>query len=600
MNGNINLQKLGISTLAVGSLIIIQSNSLTNTILSASTNSNASEIISVNTPSDSVLSGFVSGTVLAGDILTLSIYNASLPINPKVLNYTVQASDSLATIANGIAALINADADLSAQNIFATANNAVLYLTSASSDASTWKSTNSTFSNSFLKVSNDSTTLNYNSNQVNEITTISSGGGIQYNANTNKALTSALINNDVAKLRTSKTFAGHALLAAGNNQITALGVDGDLSTVSNQYQQTNSDITSAIFTFDANGNMTNDGHKSFQWDAADRLVKIIYEGTGNSSIFTYDSLGRNANIREVLNGATSSSQQYIWSGLLRCESRDQDGIVLEQFYGKGIRISSSAYYFTMDHLGSIRALSNSLGSAVASYEYDPFGRVIKTTENISSNIQFAGTFLHDASNLNLAVFRQYSSHLGRWLNRDPKEEDGGMNLMSYCGNIPISRIDPAGLYPSGTQLSYPLPGGGTAEGFVGPDGIVRFPGWQNCAGFACGESMAIMPQPGDSPSSMFEKLGYNCKSVNKLCDCDNHCPPGTDRIIVRSSSFRKKYGKGTEVDTWVDSGSGIWRGYARMEPTGNPFEPKVATPNPITVPYAHPKEYKKAYCCCRK
>lgn len=111
-----------------------------------------------------------------------------------------------------------------------------------------------------------------------------------------------------------------------------------------------------------------------------------------------------------------------------------------------------------------------------------------------------------------------------------------------------------------------------------------------------------MPQPGKTPSSMFKRLGYNCRKVKKLCDCDKHCPPGKGRIVVRTSSFNRKYGKGTEVDTWVDSGFGTWYGYARMQRTtpAGAFVPRVDTPDPVKELYNHPEDYEDAYCCCRK
>jgi RHS repeat-associated protein len=40
--------------------------------------------------------------------------------------------------------------------------------------------------------------------------------------------------------------------------------------------------------------------------------------------------------------------------------------------------------------------------------------------------------------------RHYSSELGRWINRDPIEEDGGKNLYEFVGNDPALYIDPYG------------------------------------------------------------------------------------------------------------------------------------------------------------
>ena len=41
----------------------------------------------------------------------------------------------------------------------------------------------------------------------------------------------------------------------------------------------------------------------------------------------------------------------------------------------------------------------------------------------------------------------YSPSIGRWLNRDPIGEDGGVNLYAYVFNSPTNRSDASGLCP---------------------------------------------------------------------------------------------------------------------------------------------------------
>lgn len=41
--------------------------------------------------------------------------------------------------------------------------------------------------------------------------------------------------------------------------------------------------------------------------------------------------------------------------------------------------------------------------------------------------------------------RFFDPHLQRWLNRDPVQERGGLNLYGYCGNDPVDQTDPSGL-----------------------------------------------------------------------------------------------------------------------------------------------------------
>src|SRR5690606_28708327 len=48
--------------------------------------------------------------------------------------------------------------------------------------------------------------------------------------------------------------------------------------------------------------------------------------------------------------------------------------------------------------------------------------------------------------LYLATYRAYDAWAMRWLNRDPIEEEGGLNLYGYVEGNPLSHVDPTGLF----------------------------------------------------------------------------------------------------------------------------------------------------------
>jgi RHS repeat-associated protein len=52
---------------------------------------------------------------------------------------------------------------------------------------------------------------------------------------------------------------------------------------------------------------------------------------------------------------------------------------------------------------------------------------------------------HAQSGLYLTKYRFYDPQTGRWLSRDPIEEEGGFNLYGYVGGNPVSFVDPLGL-----------------------------------------------------------------------------------------------------------------------------------------------------------
>jgi RHS repeat-associated protein len=86
------------------------------------------------------------------------------------------------------------------------------------------------------------------------------------------------------------------------------------------------------------------------------------------------------------------------------------------------------------------------GTVVARYDYDPYGRSTTVLGTTPTEFNFTGFYRHSKSNLDLATYRAYDPDLGRWLNRDPIGERGGVNLYGYVTNRPIIGVDPSGLY----------------------------------------------------------------------------------------------------------------------------------------------------------
>ena len=137
--------------------------------------------------------------------------------------------------------------------------------------------------------------------------------------------------------------------------------------------------------------------------------------------------------------------QYLWSGDNLIEERDQNGNVLRRFFSLGEQINGINYYYAKDHLGSIRQMTDSSGNVVYQADYSAYGQATVSINTVTPAFGYAGYFLHGRSGLNLTVHRAYSPSLGRFLNRDPIGEAGGINLYGYVGNEPVDSADPLGL-----------------------------------------------------------------------------------------------------------------------------------------------------------
>ena len=87
-----------------------------------------------NQPNNANQSAIIGGSVTAGDVLTLSFYNAQLTNAYENVNYTVHSGDTLTSIATNITSAINADANLSAINISATSQASTITIANSATD----------------------------------------------------------------------------------------------------------------------------------------------------------------------------------------------------------------------------------------------------------------------------------------------------------------------------------------------------------------------------------------------------------------------------------------------------------------------------------
>jgi len=105
------------------------------------------------------------------------------------------------------------------------------------------------------------------------------------------------------------------------------------------------------------------------------------------------------------------------------------------------------------------------GTATCPLLPDMFGEVTQTVGTLASDFQYAGYYFHAPSGLNLTTYRAYNPTLGRWISRDPIEEDGGLNLHGYVQNTATTATDRDGLWLiPGTRFCGPGSSSGRTSG----------------------------------------------------------------------------------------------------------------------------------------
>ncbi|MFZ1767415.1 MAG: RHS repeat-associated core domain-containing protein, partial [Candidatus Nitrotoga sp.] len=201
------------------------------------------------------------------------------------------------------------------------------------------------------------------------------------------------------------------------------------------------------YVYDANGNLEDDGVRTYLWDAENRLLQIGYKAQPTRSTqFRYDGSGHRIAIISR-NGTIATENRYLWCGDSLCQSRTSADVVTRRYYPEGeVRPQGNALlYYNRDHLGSVRdVLAVQNGSRVAAFDYDAYGKPTQTSGRLSTDFRYAGMFYLQEAGLYLTQYRAYDPNNGRWLSRDPIEENGGVNLYTYVGGNPLSYTDPTG------------------------------------------------------------------------------------------------------------------------------------------------------------
>ena len=121
----------------------------------------------------------------------------------------------------------------------------------------------------------------------------------------------------------------------------------------------------------------------------------------------------------------------------------------------GFKYNDDNYFYVKNQQGDITDITNSNGEVVASYTYDPWG---KLTSIRGSNIELANlnpfryrSYYYDSDiQMYYLQSRYYDSQTGRFINCDDvnyigtTESELSYNAFAYCGNDPVNHSDPSG------------------------------------------------------------------------------------------------------------------------------------------------------------
>lgn len=301
-----------------------------------------------------------------------------------------------------------------------------------------------------------------------------------------------------ANQRNSQTFPDASTAAYGYDTIGQLkSSDSSINTEDRGYvydaawnlnTRTNNGVTTAFAvnveneltsvggvgcTYDANGNITSDGTRSFSYNEENQMVSVS-SGSSYRYDYVYDGFGRMRKRLTYLWSSGAWSLYYedrlLYDGRLVIQERNNSDLPLVA-YTRGWDLSGSfegaggiggmlarshAYSagswsthhgYHSDGGGNITAMVSTAQALSANYKYDPYGNLISSSGTMSgaNSYRFSSKDFNPTTGLSYYGFRFYHPALQRWLNHDPIGEAGGMNLYGMIGNSPVNRLDPYGL-----------------------------------------------------------------------------------------------------------------------------------------------------------
>jgi RHS repeat-associated protein len=211
-------------------------------------------------------------------------------------------------------------------------------------------------------------------------------------------------------------------------------------------------VGDTTYTYDADGNMTSQTEGGvathYTYDIENKLIAVTTPL--DTWTYRYDALGNR--VASTHNGVTTN---YVIDpaglGNLAAEYDGSGQLVARYDYGYGLLartdLSGPLDFYTFSAIGSTNQLTDTDGLILREYEVDPFGVALRKSVGTRNDFDYAGQYgvTVDGTGLYFMRSRSYDPILGRFLEADPINVAGGLNLFEYAKNNPIALIDPSGL-----------------------------------------------------------------------------------------------------------------------------------------------------------
>ena len=215
-------------------------------------------------------------------------------------------------------------------------------------------------------------------------------------------------------------------------------------------------FNSIPLSYDAIGNLTYFDGRSFTWSAGRQLEKYEISLYGYSIDYKYNADGlRTQKYIDDDQTYTQTTYDYIWAdGKLVSQADGTD--VLYFLYDSsdspiGFVLNDSETYLYIKNLqGDITGIADENGAIIVNYTYDEWGKLLSTTGSEADTIglmnplRYRGYYYDTETGYYYLQSRYYNPSWGRFINADDAALIDGTGIFSYCGNNPVTLVDPTG------------------------------------------------------------------------------------------------------------------------------------------------------------
>jgi RHS repeat-associated protein len=205
-------------------------------------------------------------------------------------------------------------------------------------------------------------------------------------------------------------------------------------------------------SYDAAGNLTNDGYLSYAYDATGQQT------SAGTMIQSYD--GDRLRVKKVENGATT---YYLRSSVLGGQvisELNASGVLQRGYVYLGSELlalqqSNQVSWVHQDPVTKSQRITNGSGIVTSTIDLDPWGGETSRSSNQAFQPHRYTTYERDGNGGDEAMMRRYAGKWHRFVQPDPSDgsydftNPQSLNRYAYVQSDPVNLVDPLGLDPDG-------------------------------------------------------------------------------------------------------------------------------------------------------